>query len=222
MIVKVGVGRMILAYEDYVYEVHMYNPKHDKKLQKNHGYIIGDYVYIYRGKNKNKNTEMGIYKDDKNEYYVQPGTKKEEEIFCVSNVIDMDIESISNKIKQQAEIYNNEEELEVINSSSEIFAPKIKDGDDFLKILVKKALEEKKISLKNYKNKFTKPHTLNNIKSALVKPTKTSIPNFEQWAELLGFDWEIRIFDNGQDKNNPLKYDIVFRSDEGLLENRDE
>ena len=27
MIVKVGVGRMILAYEDYVYEVHMYNPK---------------------------------------------------------------------------------------------------------------------------------------------------------------------------------------------------
>ena len=44
MIVKVGVGRMILAFEDYVYEVHMYNPKYDKKLQKDHGYIIGDYV----------------------------------------------------------------------------------------------------------------------------------------------------------------------------------
>ena len=53
MIVKVGVGRMILAFEDYVYEVHMYNPKYDKKLQKDHGYIIGDYVYIYRGKQKN-------------------------------------------------------------------------------------------------------------------------------------------------------------------------
>ena len=130
--------------------------------------------------------------------------------------------TIANKIKEQAELFNNDDELEVINSSSEIFAPKIKEGDDFLKVLVKKALEEKKISLKNYKNKFTKPHTLNNIKSALIKPTKTSIPNFEQWAELLGFDWEIRIFDNGHDKNNPLKYDIVFRSDEGLLENRDE
>ena len=78
------------------------------------------------------------------------------------------------------------------------------------------------INCDGWKNKFTKPHTLNNIKSALIKPTKTSIPNFEQWAELLGFDWEIRIFDNGQDKNNPLKYDIVFRSDEGLIENRDE
>lgn len=217
MIVKVGVGRMILAFDDYVYEVHMYNPKHDKKLQKNHGYIIGDYVYIYRGK-ETKDKEMGIYKNNKGEYIVQPGSKKEEEIFCVSNIIDMDIESISNKIKEQAELYSNEEDLEVINSSSEIFTPKIKEGDDFLKILVKKALEEKKISLKNYKNKFTKPHTLNNIKSALVKPTKTSIPNFEQWAELLGFDWEIRIFDNGEDKANPLKYDIVFRSDEGLLE----
>ena len=221
MIVKVGVGRMILAYEDYVYEAHMYNPKHDKKLQKNHGYIIGDYVYIYRGKQKNR-LDMGIYKDDEKEYVVIEGNKKEKEAFCVSNVIDMDIESIANKIKEQAELFNNEEELEVINSSSEIFAPKIKEGDDFLKVLVKKALEEKKISLKNYKNKFTKPHTLNNIKSALIKPTKTSIPNFEQWAELLGFDWEIRIFDNGQDKNNPLKYDIVFRSDEGLIENRDE
>ena len=221
MIVKVGVGRMILAYEDYVYEAHMYNPKHDKKLQKNHGYIIGDYVYIYRGKQKNR-LDMGIYKDDEKGYVVIEGNKKEKEAFCVSNVIDMDIESIANKIKEQAELFNNEEELEVINSSSEIFAPKIKEGDDFLKVLVKKALEEKKISLKNYKNKFTKPHTLNNIKSALIKPTKTSIPNFEQWAELLGFDWEIRIFDNGQDKNNPLKYDIVFRSDEGLLENRDE
>ena len=221
MIVKVGVGRMILAFEDYVYEVHMYNPKYDKKLQKDHGYIIGDYVYIYRGKQKNR-MDMGIYKDDEKEYVVIEGNKKEKEAFCVSNVIDMDIESIENKIKEQAELFNNEEELEVINSSSEIFAPKIKEGDDFLKVLVKKALEEKKISLKNYKNKFTKPHTLNNIKSALIKPTKTSIPNFEQWAELLGFDWEIRIFDNGQDKNNPLKYDIVFRSDEGLIENRDE
>ena len=166
--------------------------------------------------------DMGIYKDDEKEYVVIEGNKKEKEAFCVSNVIDMDIESIANKIKEQAELFNNDDELEVINSSSEIFAPKIKEGDDFLKVLVKKALEEKKISLKNYKNKFTKPHTLNNIKSALIKPTKTSIPNFEQWAELLGFDWEIRIFDNGQDKNNPLKYDIVFRSDEGLLENRDE
>lgn len=221
MIIKVGVGRMILAFEDYVYEVHMYNPKHDKKLQKDHGYIIGDYVYIYRGKQKDR-LDMGIYKDDEKGYVVIEGNKKEKEAFCVSNVIDMDIESIANKIKEQAELFNNDEDLEVINSSSEIFAPKIKEGDDFLKVLVKKALEEKKISLKNYKNKFTKPHTLNNIKSALVKPTKTSIPNFEQWAELLGFDWEIRIFDNGQDKNNPLKYDIVFRSDEGLLENRDE
>ena len=59
MIVKVGVGRMILAFEDYVYEVHMYNPKYDKKLQKDHGYIIGDYVYIYRGKQKNR-LDMGI------------------------------------------------------------------------------------------------------------------------------------------------------------------
>ena len=52
MIVKVGVGRMILAFEDYVYEVHMYNPKYDKKLQKDHGYIIGDYVYIEEDGNK--------------------------------------------------------------------------------------------------------------------------------------------------------------------------
>ena len=45
---------------------------------------------------------------------------------------------------------------------------------------------------------------------------KTSITNFEQWAELLGFDYEITIRDNGTDKLNPLKYEITYKSDEGL------
>jgi len=214
MIVKVNVGRAILAVDDYVYEVHTYHPSMSK-LQKNHGYIIRDYVYVYKGKSKPDG--MGIYKNkDTGELMVIEGTNKEKENFRVDKVIDMDIESIANRIKEQADRFTSEEDLEVMNNSAEVFAPKIKEGDDFLKQIVKQALEEKQISIKHYKNKFSKPHTLNNIKSALINKTKTSINNFEQWAELLGFDWEIRIFDNGQDKQNPLEVEIVFRSDEGL------
>ena len=128
----------------------------------------------------------------------------------------MDFESMAETIKELAKKYTSDEDLEVINNSSEVFTPKIKDGDDFLKQIVKQALDEKKINLKLYKNKFSKPHTLNNIKSALVNKTKTSITNFEQWAELLGFDYEITIRDNGTDKLNPLKYEITYKSDEGL------
>ena len=214
MIVKVSVGRMILAVDDFVYEVHMYHPSMTK-LQKNHGYIIRDYVYVYKGKSEQDG--MGIYKNKyTGELMIVEGTTKEREKHSVDKIIDMDIESIATKIKEQTDRFTSEEDLEVMNNSAEVFAPKIKEGDDFLKQIVKQALEEKQISIKHYKNKFNKPHTLNNIKSALINKTKTSINNFEQWAELLGFDWEIRIFDNGQDKQNPMKVDIVFRSDEGL------
>ena len=214
MHIKVSVGRMILAVDDYVYEVHMYHPSMEK-LQKNHGYIIRDYVYVYRGKEKPDG--MGIYKNrDTGELMVIDGSTKEKEKFSVDKIIDMDIESITNKIKEQTERFTSEEDLEVMNNSAEVFAPKIKEGDDFLKQVVKQALEEKQISIKHYKNKFSKPHTLNNIKSALINKTKTSINNFEQWAELLGFDWEIRIYDNGMDKQNPMEVDIIFKSDEGL------
>ena len=212
MLVKVSVGRMVLAVEDNVYEVHMYHPSMTK-LQKNHGYIIRDFVYVYKGKSEPDG--MGIYKNN-GELVIIDGTAREKENFSVDKVIDMDIESIANKIKEQAERFTSEEDLEVINNSAEVFAPKIKEDDDFLKQIVKQALEEKQISIKHYKNKFSKPHTLNNIKSALINKTKTSINNFEQWAELLGFDWEIRIFDNGQDKQNPMDVDIIFKSDEGL------
>ena len=214
MHIKVSVGRMILAVDDYVYEVHMYHPSMEK-LQKNHGYIIRDYVYVYKGKEKPDG--MGIYKNrDTGELMVIDGSTKEKEKFSVDKIIDMDIESITNKIKEQTERFTSEEDLEVMNNSAEVFAPKIKEGDDFLKQVVKQALEEKQISIKHYKNKFSKPHTLNNIKSALINKTKTSINNFEQWAELLGFDWEIRIYDNGLDKQNPMDVDIIFKSDEGL------
>lgn len=214
MNVKVSVGRMILAVDDYVYEVHMYHPSMEK-LQKGHGYIIRDYVYVYKGKTDTDG--MGIYKNKHTgELMIVEGTTKEKDKYSVDKIIDMDIESMAARIKEQASKFTTEEDLEMINNSAEVFAPKIKEGDDFLKQIVKQALDEKQISIKNYKNKFSKPHTLNNIKSALVNKTKTSINNFEQWAELLGFDWEIRIFDNGTDKSNPLEVEIVFRSDEGL------
>ena len=183
-------------------------------LKKNHGYIIRDWVYVYKGKVKPDG--MGIYKDDSGQFVVVEGGIKEKEKFSVGNVIDMDFESMAETIKELAKKYTSDEDLEVINNSSEVFTPKIKDGDDFLKQIVKQALDEKKINLKLYKNKFSKPHTLNNIKSALVNKTKTSITNFEQWAELLGFDYEITIRDNGTDKLNPLKYEITYKSDEGL------
>lgn len=216
MIIKVcdvEKSKMILAVDDLVYEVHMFHPSMTK-LKKNHGYIIRDWVYVYKGKSKPDG--MGIYKNDSGQLVVVEGGIKEKEKFSVENVIDMDFESMAETIKELAKKYTSDEDLEVINNSSEVFTPKIKDGDDFLKQIVKQALDEKKINLKLYKNKFSKPHTLNNIKSALVNKTKTSITNFEQWAELLGFDYEITIKDNGTDKLNPLKCEITYKSDEGL------
>ena len=52
MSVKVFLGRLILYVDDNIHEVKLYEPGKDEKLVKGFGYIINDYVYVYRGRKK--------------------------------------------------------------------------------------------------------------------------------------------------------------------------
>ena len=74
---------------------------------------------------------------------------------------------------------------------------------------MKKAILDKKINLKNYKDRFTNEYALNNMKSGLSKSTKMTVPNFIKWCEILGLDWEMVIKDNGDDTINPLSETII-------------
>lgn len=215
MRVRVLLGRLMLYVDDNIHEVKMYDP--EKELVKGFGYIINDYVYVYKGRTKTKkDLPMGIYKDEFGKYIVVDGDMIEKRNYHVDNVVELDINAMISYLNDHKEQFSSPDDVEIVNNSAEVFAPRINDDDDFLKQLVKHALQLKQVNLKNYKDKFTKGYKLNNIKSTLVKPTKTSVQAFMQWAELLGFGWEIRIFNDGTDNISPLDVDITYRSDKGI------
>ena len=109
------------------------------------------------------------------------------------------------------ELYD-ENVLSDMNSSTSIFVPEINEGDDCLKILIKMAIKEKKINVNRLKSRMDKSYSLSNLKTALIGKTKMSVPNFIVWCDLLGLGFNITIFDNQMDEQNPLKHAIEYDS----------
>lgn len=67
------------------------------------------------------------------------------------------------------------------------------ENEDPLKRIIKLALGEKCIDLRNYKHKSPKPHLLNNMKSALESKQKMSLPYFLNWCEIIDLIYSIKV-----------------------------
>lgn len=202
----------VIIVNDEYYNVDVYIP--GSKLEKGIAYVAGDYVYIYRGKyKKDKSLQPGIYKDGDEYIFFEPNDNEKEK-YSVDNINELSRESIFDIIEANKDEFIQPEDVEVINNNSDIFTPTIKETDDFLKYIVKKTIIDKRINLRNYKSRFSNEYALNNMKSGLNKSTKMTVPNFIKWMEVLGVDWELRVFDNGTDLINPLSDEIVVSSND--------
>lgn len=201
----------VIIINDEYYDVEVFIE--GEKLSKGIAYVKGDYVYIYRGKMKNKESKLspGIYKQGDKYVFVKP-TGKDKDKYSVDNINELSRESIFDIIESHKEEFVQPEDVEVINNNSEIYTPTIKESDDFLKFVVKELIIRKHINLRNYKGRFSNEYALNNMKSGLNKSTKMTVPNFTKWMEILGADWELRVWDNGTDNVNPLENEIVVSS----------
>jgi len=211
--IKVFIGtRPILIVDDEYYEVDVFIE--GEKLKKDVGYIIGDTVYIYRGKLKEKNPNyFEIYNDDGKYVFISPD-EKEKELFNIHHVSELNPDSIFENIEKSKELFVQPEDIEIINNNTELYTPTIKEDDDFLKYLVKKIIIDKKINLRNYKNKFATEYSLNNMKSGLNRDTKMTVTNFKTWCEILGVKWDMMITNSGEDQLNPLPNDIRISSED--------
>ena len=206
---KIFIGTQpVVIIDDEYYTVETYTK--NVKLKKDKAYIKGNFVYIYRGKVKSELDidKPGIYKIDKEVIFVKPEGKDKDK-YSIDNVNELSPSSIFDKIDEDVSKFIQPSDIEIINNNSEIFTPTIRPEDDFLKYIVKKAILDKKINLKNYKDRFSNEYALNNMKSGLSKSTKMTVPNFIKWCEILGLDWEMTISDNGDDTINPLSETII-------------
>lgn len=87
---------------------------------------------------------------------------------------------------------------EQVQDKSIFYAPLV-DGEDPLKRLIKVALWQLQVNLKEYKNKGTSSHCINNLRSGLKGKQKMSIQGIMKWCEILDLMLVIKVTnpDNG-------------------------
>lgn len=131
--------------------------------------------------------------------------------FTVENVENMSIVKISEESEGIDNLYDEDMKTDMMSSSSK-YIPEIKDGDDFLKKLIKMIIIEKDTDVHRYKAIAETPYKISNYIQALQNTTKMNPNVFIDWAGYLGFDFKIIIEDNGADPKYPLKDKIIYNS----------
>lgn len=207
-------GDLVFVSEDIYSLVTIYAPKYIP-IKKDRMYILGEFVYLYRGeyekKNSKDNLKPGIYKKGKDDYIIiEPTSKIDMNKFSISHVKSLTPGVIMEKLKENIDNFLSDEDVEMINTSGEIYVPTIEKDDDFLKVLIKRAIIEKKINIKSYRNKGERDYTLTNLKSILSGNTKMSPLKFLDWCDLLGLSFRMELFDTGEDKRNPMRKKLIL------------
>lgn len=178
-------------------------------LKNNKGYVDDEgYIWIYWEKEPEKSTSIPYFTievdgDAQPKFnFSKWNTPETRRAFNIDNVGDCSLDYIKNHSTKDDVTHNDEAVIDVY-SSTNAYLPEINDTDDFLKKVVKTAIIEKKVNLNKYKNIYgTKKYTLTNMRQALAGKTKMSPTVFLMWAEILGFDFEVNIVDNGKDKGD--------------------
>jgi hypothetical protein len=210
---KIFIGRPVIFIDDEVYEVYTFNKI--VKLKDKCAYVIDDYVYIYHGDCEMVNEDIpGIYLVDNNIYFNKPN-KENRSKYTIDKIVDTEEVSdrIFNLIESGKVAMATVEDIDIVNNNANVFTPVIHPDDDFLKIIIKKVILDKKINLKNYAHKFKDDSMMTNMKSSLGKSTKMTVSYFKIWCEVLGINWDMTISDNGTDKDAPLMNEIQVNID---------
>ena len=125
--------------------------------------------------------------------------------------MDLSFDEIVRQTSDNDVMYN-EQAINDLNNAASKYVPVINETDDYLKKIVKEAIVRKNVDINRLKCKMVVSYNLLNMKQALEKSTKMSVIYFASWMEILGLDFEIIVKDNGQDRIDPLKENLVYSS----------
>ena len=185
-------------------------------LEKNTGYLKDGFVYIYRGDiSRQKKFKNGIFTDKKGNVFFALDPDESNK-YAFENIKDDSIQSI---IKQAEKVdpLLKRKIMKQITQSSDIYLPELDVNDDCFKHMVKLMLHDKKIDLKQFKDKFVKSHSLTNLKASLEtksspdgKKGSLTYANLCRWLEILDMDMEIAFKDS---ENSEYPCGKVFKYD---------
>lgn len=139
------------------------------------------------------------------EYYQRKGLETNMEEIC--NIAEQYVDEYKKGNNRMTHL------MAKTSSSGEVFIPEIRPDDDPFEKVIKSMLAQMKVVLNDYKKNVSKPHIIDNLRSALSGATKNmSITKFLLWCQILELEWEIRLSDAGIDVDNPISEDILVSS----------
>lgn len=191
----------LLVTDDEIFKIKLYDEK-AKEYEKGIAYLDNEFFYTYKGEITEEEIqsmarhstpmEVGIhFNEDKKEFFlVEPRTDEEKEQFRFEGKISsIDPDRI-------IEMINTKEMILVpIPESSKLFIPVLKNDDDILKRLIKRALIAKNVDIDQHRDRFPNKNALFNLKQVLKSENTLSILLFDRACEALNLKYTIAIED---------------------------
>lgn len=186
-------------------------------FKENRGYVDSDgYVWIFRKEPDEKEPIpwFTIVVDSDLNPKIKYNPRRalfDAEAFHISKVGDLSARAIIEQTTDKPVEYD-ESVLEAVTRATANVKVVINPEDDFLKRIVKTAIIAKGVNTNKYKAKVLHAWNLSNLTNALAGTTKTGPKAFLEWMELLDIDFEIKLKDNGHDKEDPLPDVVIYDS----------
>lgn len=160
----------------------------DSEFKKGFAYCHDGLIYLYAGKAKDGEVLIpgNVYKVKDGGYSWVPPTNPEER--SVEKLIDISTEKIVEDIRN-----DNLKEIDpiLLEMSSSIFAPALREDDDVLKRVIKLILLEMKTDFKDRDKRNN--YDISNVKSAVQKDAPLSWKYFMKYVEILKLDVKLDI-----------------------------
>lgn len=194
--INLTTDKMYISINDTLYTVLPLTE--DVRPVKGVGYIYKDNVYIYEGKlSKTTYMEPGsMYRDDTNTLkFVAPVDDQHD----VDKIVVVNKDALAKVSDDDLKTFDPR--LAELNESN-VFAPTINPEDDILKRAIKMTLQEMKIDLRAYKDRFRNEYDITNMKSAINKPSNMTIKYLVKWCEILDLDLSVNVKFKDADGND--------------------
>ena len=194
--INLTTDKMYISINDTLYTVLPLTE--DVRPVKGVAYIYKDHVYIYEGKlSKTTYMEPGsMYRDDTNTLkFVAPIDDQHD----VDKIVVVNKDALAKVSDDDLKTFDPR--LAELNESN-VFAPTINPEDDILKRAIKMTLQEMKIDLRAYKDRFRNEYDITNMKSAINKPSNMTIKYLVKWCEILDLDLSVNVKFKDADGND--------------------
>jgi len=155
-------------------------------LKKDNAYIHDGHCYIYGGKLPEKTEHGYFYKNGKELVFVPAINMETNKVKYIRD---------TKRMKEEMAHKENRKEIvdEIDTSDVRVFAPPIKDTDDYLKKTVKEILKDLQVDLRIYRHKFNKEYDVTNLKASVTKEAPMTMKYFLRWLEVLGCTADMKI-----------------------------